>query len=176
MYCLFFFDLRILITSLWYLVAIVLSVFLRFTDSDYLPLVSSSNSCWLCISNYSCSLIICLFIYQWISYCYLWPFLRFKFCWSQFKFYFNCFNLSASELSMLSSKTSSLYVIGCLFSRIFFQIVILVCLTSSTNSTDTRIPDPPFSSFGPSRDYLEFECLWLNPLSIITQIHQDISI
>ena len=37
--CCLSFDLQILITSLWYLVAIVLS-FLRFTDSDYLPLVS----------------------------------------------------------------------------------------------------------------------------------------
>ena len=62
--CLFFFDIRILITSLvscghcvvcsssiygfwlplWYLVAIVLSVLLRYTDSDYLPLVSSNSS------------------------------------------------------------------------------------------------------------------------------------
>ena len=35
LYCLFFFDLRLLITSLWYLLAIVLSVLLRFTASDY---------------------------------------------------------------------------------------------------------------------------------------------
>jgi hypothetical protein len=35
LYCLFFFDIQILITSLWYLVAIVLSVLLRYTDSDY---------------------------------------------------------------------------------------------------------------------------------------------
>ena len=61
--CLFFFDLRILITPLvsfghcvvcsssiygfwlllWYLLAIMLSVLLRFTDSDYLPLVSSNS-------------------------------------------------------------------------------------------------------------------------------------
>jgi len=40
----FFLDLRILITSLWYLLAIVLYVPLRFTDSDYLPLVSSNFS------------------------------------------------------------------------------------------------------------------------------------
>jgi hypothetical protein len=33
--CLFLFDIRILITSLWYL---------RYTDSDYLPLVSSNSS------------------------------------------------------------------------------------------------------------------------------------
>ena len=33
--CLFFFDIQILITSLWYLLAIVLSVLLRYTDSDY---------------------------------------------------------------------------------------------------------------------------------------------
>jgi hypothetical protein len=42
--CLFFFDLQILITSLWYLLTIVLSVLLWFTDSDYLPLVSSNSS------------------------------------------------------------------------------------------------------------------------------------
>jgi hypothetical protein len=35
LYCLFFFDLRLLITSLWYLLAIVLSVLLRFTACDY---------------------------------------------------------------------------------------------------------------------------------------------
>ena len=40
LYCLFFFDLRLLITSLWYFLAIVLSVLLRFTASDYLPLVT----------------------------------------------------------------------------------------------------------------------------------------
>ena len=33
--CLSFFDIRILITSFWYLLAIVLSVLLRYTDSDY---------------------------------------------------------------------------------------------------------------------------------------------
>ena len=43
--CLFFFDIRILIT-LWYLLAIVLSVLLRYTDSDYLPLISSNSSVW----------------------------------------------------------------------------------------------------------------------------------
>jgi hypothetical protein len=42
--CLFFFDIRILMTPLWYLVAIVLSVLLRYTDSDYPPLVSSNFS------------------------------------------------------------------------------------------------------------------------------------
>ena len=35
MCCLFFLDIRILITSLWYLLAIVLSVLPRYTDSDY---------------------------------------------------------------------------------------------------------------------------------------------
>jgi hypothetical protein len=35
LFCLFFFDIRILITSLWYLLSIVLSVLLRYTDSDY---------------------------------------------------------------------------------------------------------------------------------------------
>jgi hypothetical protein len=48
--CLFFFDLRLLITSLWYLLAIVLSV-LRFTASDYLPLVSFGH-CIVCPSIY----------------------------------------------------------------------------------------------------------------------------
>ena len=48
--CCLSFDLRILITSLWYLVAIVLS-FLRFTDSDYLPLVSCGH-CVVCPSIY----------------------------------------------------------------------------------------------------------------------------
>jgi hypothetical protein len=48
--CCLSFDLRILITSLWYLVAIVLS-FLRFTDSDYLPLVSFGH-CVVCPSIY----------------------------------------------------------------------------------------------------------------------------
>jgi hypothetical protein len=47
--CLFFFDIRILITSLWYLVAIVLSVLLWYTDSDYLPLVSCGH-CVVCSS------------------------------------------------------------------------------------------------------------------------------
>jgi hypothetical protein len=42
--CLFFFDILILITPLWYLLTIVLSVLLRYTDSDYLPLVSSNSS------------------------------------------------------------------------------------------------------------------------------------
>jgi hypothetical protein len=62
--CLFFFDIRILITPLvsfvhcvvcsssiygfwlplWYLLSIVLSVLLRYTDSDYPPLVSSNSS------------------------------------------------------------------------------------------------------------------------------------
>ena len=48
--CLFFFDLRLLITSLWYLLAIVLSV-LRYTDYDYLPLVSFGD-CIVCPSIY----------------------------------------------------------------------------------------------------------------------------
>jgi hypothetical protein len=42
--------LRLLITSLWYLLAIVLSV-LRFTASDYLPLVSFGH-CIVCPSIY----------------------------------------------------------------------------------------------------------------------------
>ena len=50
LYCLFFFDLRLLITSLWYLLAIVLSVLLRFTASDYLPLVSFGH-CIVCSSS-----------------------------------------------------------------------------------------------------------------------------
>jgi hypothetical protein len=41
--CLFFFDLQILITSLWYLLAIVLFVLLWFTDSDYLPMNSGAQ-------------------------------------------------------------------------------------------------------------------------------------
>jgi hypothetical protein len=52
--CLFFFDIRILITSLLYLLAIVLSVLLWYTDSDYLPFVSSNSSwyaCFYCNSN-----------------------------------------------------------------------------------------------------------------------------
>jgi predicted nucleic acid-binding Zn ribbon protein len=68
--CLFFFDIRILITSLvsfghcvvcsssiygfwlplWYLLTIVLSVLLRYTDSDYLPLVSFGH-CVVCSSS-----------------------------------------------------------------------------------------------------------------------------
>jgi hypothetical protein len=48
--CLSFFYLRILVTSLWYLVAIVLSVLLRFTDSGYLPLVSCGH-CVVCPSS-----------------------------------------------------------------------------------------------------------------------------
>ena len=48
--CLFFFDIRILITPLWYLVAIVLSVLLRYTDSDYPPLVSCGH-CVVCSSS-----------------------------------------------------------------------------------------------------------------------------
>ena len=47
--CLFLFDIQILITSLWYLLAIVLSVPLRYTDFDYLPLVSSTS--YYIISN-----------------------------------------------------------------------------------------------------------------------------
>ena len=48
--CLSFFYLRILVTSLWYLVAIVLSVLLLFTDSGYLPLVSCGH-CVVCPSS-----------------------------------------------------------------------------------------------------------------------------
>jgi hypothetical protein len=47
--CLFLFDIQILITSLWYILAIVLSVPLRYTDFDYLPLVSSTS--YYIISN-----------------------------------------------------------------------------------------------------------------------------
>ena len=47
--CLFFCDIRILITSLWYIVDIVLSVLLRYTDSDYLPLVYCGH-CVVCSS------------------------------------------------------------------------------------------------------------------------------
>jgi hypothetical protein len=49
LYYLFFFDIRNLITSLWYLVAIVLSVLLRYTESDNLPLVSCGH-CVVCSS------------------------------------------------------------------------------------------------------------------------------
>jgi hypothetical protein len=65
--CLFFFDIQILITllvsfgrcvvcsssvygfwlPLWYLLAVVLSVLLRYTDSDYIPLVSSNSSYYI---------------------------------------------------------------------------------------------------------------------------------
>jgi hypothetical protein len=65
--CLFFFDIQILITLLvsfgrcvvcsssvygfwlllWYLLAVVLSVLLRYTDSDYIPLVSSNSSYYI---------------------------------------------------------------------------------------------------------------------------------
>ena len=47
--CLFFFYLRIMVTSLWYLLAIVLSVLLLFTDYGYLPLVSFGH-CVVCSS------------------------------------------------------------------------------------------------------------------------------
>jgi hypothetical protein len=38
--CLFFLSIQILITSLWYLLASVLSVLFKYIDSDNLPLVS----------------------------------------------------------------------------------------------------------------------------------------
>ena len=46
--CLFFFDIRILITF-WYLLAIVLFVLLRYTDSDYL--LVSFGHCVVCSSS-----------------------------------------------------------------------------------------------------------------------------
>jgi hypothetical protein len=47
--CLSFFDWRILITPYWYLMAIVLSVILWLTDSDY-PLLVSYGHCVVCHS------------------------------------------------------------------------------------------------------------------------------
>ena len=48
LFCLFFFDIRPLIT-LWYLLVIVLSVLLRYTASDY-PLISFGH-CFVCSSS-----------------------------------------------------------------------------------------------------------------------------
>ena len=62
--CLFFFDIRFLITPLWYLVAIVLSVLLRYTDSDYPPLVSCGH-CVVCSSS--------IYGFWWPPFGILWP-------------------------------------------------------------------------------------------------------
>jgi hypothetical protein len=48
--CLFVFDIQIMITSLWYILVITFSVRLRYTDSDYLPLVSFGH-CVVCSSS-----------------------------------------------------------------------------------------------------------------------------
>ena len=55
--CLFVYDIQILITSPWFLLAIALSVRLRYTDSDYLPLVSLN-------SVYCITMTILVFICQ----------------------------------------------------------------------------------------------------------------
>ena len=49
-HCIVSWDLRLLLTSLWYLLVIVLSVLLRFTTSGYLPLVSFGH-CIVCPSE-----------------------------------------------------------------------------------------------------------------------------
>ena len=64
--CLFFFNSSSIYRfwlPLWYLLAIVLSV-LQYTDSDYLPLVSSNSSCTWTIQYISSQLCCCLKIFK----------------------------------------------------------------------------------------------------------------
>jgi hypothetical protein len=64
LYCLSFFGLRLLLITLWYLLAIVLSVLLRFTATSDYPLVSFGH-CIVCHSSF--------YSYIWLPFGIFWP-------------------------------------------------------------------------------------------------------